>query len=159
MSQWAHLNNLEDRCQYELSQGNFNVNECYQILSDIIKYSNGNNAQSAKVSYYDARLWAKETNEMEYPPGTSVMEVYLGNTRRASELSPPMHKDVPGKVIEALHATEAVAARKVFEECADPPFLALQHQEGKGVVNEIINILDHKDNVALLFFNGMEGEI
>lgn len=155
MTQWASLNNLEDQCQNELSKGNFNTNTCYQILSDIIKSSSGSKLGAAKVSYYDARLWEPESDVMRYPPGTDVLEVYLGNTLGASGLTPPLRADVPGRVLEAIHANATMAYQN-FVECSDPPFFALQHQEGKGVVNEIKNILNHKDNVQLLFFNGME---
>lgn len=58
-------------------------------------------------------------------------------------------------VLEAIHATDAIAAGQRYEECTDPPFDALRHQDGLGVVDDVIHALDHPTAPTMLFFNGM----
>jgi pimeloyl-ACP methyl ester carboxylesterase len=56
--------------------------------------------------------------------------------------------------LEALHATESLAANQFYRGCTDPPYKALSHQDGLGVVPQIANLLD--SNVPMLFYNGMK---
>jgi hypothetical protein len=57
-------------------------------------------------------------------------------------------------VLDAIHASESAKYLK-YRECTDPPFNALKHQDGLGVTDEVVRILDHPSKVRLLFFNGV----
>jgi len=152
LSQWAHLNSIEDQCRLALSQGKHNNDVCFQLLQDVISSSSGSD-ETVKMSYYDTRVW--DDPDKKYPPGINIVEAYLGNPD--ASISPPLHQDIPQLVLEAIHATGTIKeANQYFEECTDPPYYALQNQEGKGVVRELTHILDHKDNIPILFFNGMD---
>jgi hypothetical protein len=63
--------------------------------------------------------------------------------------------DVWKEVLEAIHATAATPAGQRYEECTDPPYDALSGNDGLGVVDDVIDILEHADGVELLFFNGV----
>ena len=45
------------------------------------------------------------------------------------------------------------------KECLNPPYDALSHNDGLGVVNEIVKVLEHEvkgeEGVRMLFFNGI----
>lgn len=58
-------------------------------------------------------------------------------------------------VLNELHAEESISANQRYAECTDPPYNALAYQDGLGVVDEVVRILDHKEKPRLLFFNGM----
>ena len=51
----------------------------------------------------------------------------------------------------ALHVDRA---SQRFRECADPPYDALRHQDGLGVVPTLRRLLDGPKPVRLLFYNG-----
>ena len=62
------------------------------------------------------------------------------------------------EALEAIHATPSRQAGQVYQECTNPPYDALSHQDGLGVVNEVIKVLEHEGddgNIRLLFFNGV----
>ena len=42
-----------------------------------------------------------------------------------------------------------------LQECTDPPYYALSGSDGKGVVPDMVEVLEHPDKVELLFFNGI----
>ena len=69
----------------------------------------------------------------EFPPGHEAVESYMN--RRDVRI--------------ALHATESP---QPFVECADPPYNALSHQDGKGVTNELAYILE--SGMRLLVYSG-----
>jgi len=68
-----------------------------------------------------------------YPPGHEEVERYLNR------------KDVR----QALHAT---ATPHAYKECADPPYYALAHQDGKPAVEELTYVLN--SNKRVLLFSG-----
>lgn len=107
------------------------------------------------------RVWESVGQSREYPVGHKDIEAYLGrpelavenNKIRTASASPPM--SYSDDVLEALHATESIDAGQYYMECTDPPWDALKHQDGKGVVKEVVRILDHESKPRLLFFNGI----
>jgi len=72
------------------------------------------------------------------------VEEYLGNSNKAKRR----------EVLTALNAIKTDDNGLVFRECTDPPYYALAGQDGKGVTNDIVDILDG-GVVHMLFFNGM----
>jgi len=153
-SQWANLNSKEDKCHMEMNNGNLDANICFDLIDDIVGASNG--ISGAKISSYDIRLW-ELPGPREFPFGHKAVEAYLGRPsaaqRPAHNTNPPM--DPSDEVLESLHATEATAAKQTYKECTDPPWDALSHQDGKGVVQELVRVLNHKSKPLILFFNGV----
>jgi len=80
-----------------------------------------------------------------------MIEAYLGGWKsQYHPIIPSDHKDV----LEAIHASESIVAKQRYMECTDPPYYALLDQDGLGVIDEVVDILD-TGNIRLLFFNGM----
>lgn len=153
-AQWASLNSKEEQCHIQMDKGNLDASVCFQLIDDIIDASNGRSG--AKTSSYDVRLW-EPAGPREFPFGHKAVEAYLGRPSAAQkpvrDTNPPM--GYSDDVLEALHATEALAAGQTYKECTDPPWDALSHQDGKGVVPELVRVLDHKSRPPILFFNGV----
>ena len=124
------LKEANKECQQALKKGKFNVRICYSLLDKVIESSTtGNN--SPKLSMYDIRRYLTRNNE--YPPGHEDVERYLNRP----------------DVREAIHATSKIGR---FEECADPPFNALSHQDGQGVTTQLEAELN--EGTRLLLFSG-----
>ena len=153
-SQWAKLNDQEMQCQKQMQGGNLDAPKCFALLDDIVNDSHGVNGH--RVSSYDVRVW-EPAGPREFPFGHKVIEAYLGRpsgaSRPARDTIPPMINS--DETLEAIHASEATSANQLFLECTDPPWEALQHQDGKGVVEELVRVLDHPSRPKLLFFNGI----
>jgi carboxypeptidase D len=56
-------------------------------------------------------------------------------------------------VLAATHATSSRDAGQVYQECTDPPYNALAHQDGLGVIDNVKYLLEA--GIRLLFFNGI----
>lgn len=151
ISQRASLEEKEQKCQNNLKSGNYESSVCFQLLDTITQESHGQRGDTV-VSSYDTRLWEKKGAERTFPWGHKDVETYLGGAR--SHADPPLVIDYR-TVLDAIHATESIAAKQTYAECTDPPYYALQHQDGLGVVDELVNILDHESRPHMLFFNGM----
>ncbi|GKY91916.1 hypothetical protein MPSEU_000163200 [Mayamaea pseudoterrestris] len=153
------LDESERQCQASLTQGNYANSVCFSLLDKVVAQSHGSNSQY-KVSTYDARLAEQKGSSRDFPPGHKLLETYLGNwpvpSGQAGKLQDWDAASTNQQVLQAIHATAATAAGQRFSECTDPPYDALAHQDGKGVVPDVVAILEHSDNVRLLFFNGME---
>jgi carboxypeptidase D len=153
------LDELERQCQESLAQGQFVVSTCFSLLDNVVAQSHGTKSEY-KVSTYDARLAERRGAARSFPPGHKIVETYLGNWPVPSEQVGGLQnwdaKQSNEQVLQALHATAAAAAGQRYSECTDPPYDALAHMDGKGVVSDVVAILEHADNVRLLFFNGME---
>jgi carboxypeptidase C (cathepsin A) len=80
---------------------------------------------------YDTRRFVKSTSV--FPPGHEAVEKYLNRP----------------EVRKAIHAIDTPHR---YVECSDPPFNALSHQDGKGVTNELINLLNN--DVRVLIYSG-----
>ena len=134
-----------------MKAGKLQSNVCFDLLDDIIDQSSGTNGKF-QVSIYDTRLWESLEGSRSFPPGHKNVETYLGG---AKSYSHPQLQVNYRDVLEAIHATEATDAGQTYAECKDAPYVALSHQDGLGVVNEITRILDHESKPHMLFFNGM----
>ena len=85
----------------------------------------------SKVSQYDTRLWEKKGQSRSFPMGHKDVETYLGG--RSHSQNPPLNVNYRD-VLQAIHATESIDARQTYEECTDPPYVALEHQDGLGTL-------------------------
>jgi len=150
-AQRASLQDKEKMCQKNLKSGNYRSSVCFALLDDIVDQSAGSGG-STKVSQYDTRLWEKRSGARTFPQGHKEVETYLGGARPMT--NPPIevnYKDV----LAAIHAEESIDAGLTYRECTDPPYLALQNQDGLGVVDELVRVLDHPSTPHMLFFNGI----
>jgi carboxypeptidase D len=156
LSEVAAFQVKETQCQEKLNQGIYNDAVCFDLIDDIINESHGSNA-ATKASSYDVRRSELRGAPRTFPPGHRVVETYLGGAdlsdadAQAGLLDPAIYT----KVLSAIHATAATQAGQRYQECTDPPYNALSQNDGKGVVDDVVEILKHPDGVQLLFFNGI----
>jgi carboxypeptidase D len=150
-AQRASYDEKERECQSNLKSGNFFSGVCFDLLDDIVDQSSGKSGHT-RVSQYDTRLWENKGQPRSFPFGHKEVETYLGGAY--SGTSPPLQVNYRD-VLAAIHATEAIQAGQTYQECTDPPYIALQHQDGMGVVDELVRILDHESKPHMLFFNGI----
>ena len=143
LAQKAALDKKEITCQNLLNDGTLFSTTCLDLIDDIIGMSN---AGGVSVSAYDSEIWGGE-----FPPGKGNVESYLGG--RYS--SPPMDDVSLEARLESIHASETLQQHHSFVECASAPSHALHHQDGLGVVPELVRVLDHPSKPRILFFNGM----
>ena len=150
LAQKQALDAQEKDCQFQLAKGNFHYGGCLGLLDDIVSQSEGKSGQH-RISQYDARNWEKKHAARTFPLGHERIESYLGGWPTPKE-DPGMN--VMNDVLKAIHAEPSHEAGQRYMECTDPPYNALAHQDGLGVVDEVVSLLN--DGVRLLFFNGME---
>jgi carboxypeptidase D len=152
-AQWAALKVQEQTCQNNLNQKQYTSSICFDLLDEIVSQSYGTTSDF-KVSQYDVSKVESRRGARTFPPGHKTVETYLGGTGTAAGMNiATMHE-----ALEALHATSSREAGQVYQECTNPPYDALAHQDGLGVVNEVVQILEHDvegEQVRLLFFNGV----
>ena len=123
------LKKMDTRCGENIKQKKFNTKVCFDLLDDVVAITG--TSKTTRVNMYDIRQYTKTPNP--FPPNHELVEAYMNR------------KDVRF----AIHAD---VSKQKFKECADPPYYALQHQDGKSIVSELINLLE-KD-VNMLFFSG-----
>jgi carboxypeptidase D len=153
-TQVAALDRLELQCRLELQQQNYQAAICHRLLDDIVNQSTGARGNFI-VSQYDARQWESKEGPRQFPPGYQVVEHYLGGWE-SKKGKPPMSPDYSYQaVLEAIHATASQQAGQRYLECTDPPYLALAHQDGLGVVDEVTQLLEYNQKIRLLFYNGV----
>ena len=150
LAQKAAFDEREVECQKKMDEGNLAAGVCYRLLDDIVAQSHGQQSPF-RVSQYDVTKWEEKNAPRIFPPGHRDVESYLGGWDRSN---PKIEVDYR-TVLEAIHATDAIAAGQRYEECTDPPFDALRHQDGLGVIDDVIHALDHSTAPTMLFFNGM----
>jgi len=152
----AQMNALaeeEAKCQASLNAGRYSSAVCFNLLDDVVEQSYGSKS-SFKVSQYDIRQVESRRGARTFPPGHKTVETYLGGIGSAAGMSSATMQEA----LEAIHATPSRQAGQVYQECTNPPYDALSHQDGLGVVNEVIKVLEHEGDdgkVRLLFFNGI----
>ena len=157
LAQKASLDSKERECQRAMDGGNLDARVCFHLLDDVVRQSGGSGG-TRTVSQYDHTKWEEKGKGggRDFPPGHKDVETYLGGWERSE---PPIWAGSGGggylEVLKALHATGSVAAGQRYEECTDPPWDALSHQDGLGVVPDVVDVLDHPSRPTLLFFNGM----
>ena len=122
------IKELERKCQASLRAGKLNTPACFALLDKVVESSSITGAD--KVLMYDTRKFVRHT--ASFPPGHEALERSLNRP----------------DVKEAVHAG---AAPHKFEECSNPPFFALAHQDGKGVSRELAAVLDRGDVRVLVF--------
>jgi len=152
LAQKESLNEIESKCQNQIKEGKYAISDCFHLQDYIVKQSFGGKGKY-KISSYDVRNMEFKAQPRSFPPGHEDVERYLGGwsgSRYPSSMKVD-YKDV----LKAVHAEESIDAGQRYQECTDPPFFALAHQDGLGVVDEVVRILDHKKKPRMLFFNGM----
>jgi len=127
------MKETERKCRNQLTQGKLNNNLCYSMLDSVVDATSL--PGSEKVLFYDVRQFVPSSSV--FPPGHENLESYLNRP----------------DVRTAIHATNG----QKFEECADPPYYALAHQDGKGVVDELVTVLEK--NIQVLIFAGQHDMI
>jgi len=128
--QYHTLQKKRQECNSLLAQGKYYTPICFALL-DLVVGSTGTD-QTGFVSFYDYRKY-DHPGDRVFPPGHRTAEQYM---------------NLP-QVKEALHAGESPLR---FQECTDPPYDALKHQDGLGVTEQVGRILE--GGVRALFFNG-----
>jgi len=153
-AQMAALKDLEKQCQASLNNKRYTDGVCFNLLDNVVGESYGSKSQY-KVSQYDVTKIESRRGSRAFPPGHKTVESYLGGSGAAAGMSSATTK----AALEAIHATPSREAGQVYAECTDPPYNALSHQDGLGVVNEVVKILEHvtdgEKQVRMLFFNGV----
>lgn len=127
--QMNYLIDQRAKCQKQLRDGRLSSTTCYRLLDDIIEASTTQG--KPKVLMYDARKYVHSTNE--FPPGKREVERYMNKA----------------EVKRAIHVDESPQR---FVECADPPFDALSHQDGKGAMGELATALN--TGIRVLVYSG-----
>jgi carboxypeptidase D len=146
------LDDSEVECQAHLSKnGGSSGDLCYNLLDDIVAQSLGTNDKGGKslqykVCSYDIRRSEVVHDSLIFPPNHEVVECYLGGQqlprkRYKTTMSTSLYQDV----LDAIHATASIGANQVYKECTDPPYNALAHQDGLGVVPELIRIVNQRN--------------
>jgi carboxypeptidase D len=153
-AQVTTLHEKEKACQSQLNKGIYSVGICFDLIDDIIDASFGSGSPY-KASGYDVRVSELRGAAREFPPGHKIIETYLGGWDAPVNAKGKISNTIYKTVLEAVHATAATAAGQSYLECTDPPYNALAGNDGKGVVDDVIGVLKHTDNVQLLFFNGI----
>ena len=123
------LKDMEMRCADLLKKGKYNTKICFDLLDDVVAASGL--SSSTRVNMYDVRQLTRSPNP--FPPNHELIEAYMNR------------KDVR----LALHSENS---KQIFKECADPPYFALQHQDGKSIIPELTHLLDM--GLDTLFFSG-----
>ena len=95
------------KCQKLLKAGKLNNQVCFSLLDKIVDSTAMGAAE--RVLMYDTRKYVARTSS--FPPGHEPLERYLNRP----------------DVKSAIHASKLPHK---FEECANPPFNALSHQDG-----------------------------
>ncbi|KAL7580721.1 hypothetical protein ACA910_001006 [Epithemia clementina (nom. ined.)] len=145
----------EKTCQELLRNGNYRSGVCFSLLDNVVAQSFGGSSHY-KVSQYDVRLSEQRGSDRQFPKGHRVTECYLGGRKLPSWESGNMDCAIKDSVLDMIHAQAASQAGQKFLECTDPPYNALAHQDGKGVVDDIVEVLQHPSKPRLLIFNGVE---
>jgi carboxypeptidase D len=131
------LRHAERACQRKLDAKQWYSKQCWDLLDTVIDDS-GQKGR-ARVSMYDSRNFPKSASD--FPPGHLDIERYMSTKA----------------VRDALHANRGSpgggSVPSKFKECTDPPYMALQHQDGLGVMRELARVLE-KGEVDVLFYNG-----
>ncbi|CAB9528530.1 Pheromone-processing carboxypeptidase KEX1 [Seminavis robusta] len=154
-AQKAALADKEKQCQDGLNQKRYTSAKCFDLLDDIVKQSYGSKS-NFKVSQYDVRQVESRRGSRNFPPGHKTVETYLGGRGSAAGMTTATMNDA----LQAIHASESRSAGQMYQECTNPPYDALSHQDGLGVVKEVVQVLEHEpakgeSDIRLLFFNGV----
>lgn len=140
----------EQACQAQLEKGVYYSHVCLSLLDEIVDQSHGSQA-GTKVSQYDVRLVEHTHGKRTFPPNHDLIEAYLGG--RNAQLF--RNTDITFKtVLEALHSLPSYESGQQYQECTDPPYNALVHQDGLGVTEDVKDLLN-TNKVKMLFFNGV----
>ena len=142
------LDAKEKECQANLDRKNLQSGVCMSLLDDLVDQSFGKSSK-IKVSQYDIRKQESKHAPRVFPPGHKVVEGYLGGWL----INEGIMTSTFSQVLAAIHATPSRNAGQEYQECTDPPYNALAHQDGLGVMEDVKYLLGK--GIRLLFFNGV----
>ncbi|KAG7359726.1 serine carboxypeptidase [Nitzschia inconspicua] len=146
-AQQRALDVLEEKCREKLRNGIYRSETCFGLLDAVLDNSQGKSSPYI-VSQYDQRKWEIKNKPRDFPPGHREVESYLGGH------GPTIPGDFDFRnVLEAVHSLPSLKAGQVYYECTDPPYNALKHNDGLGVVPDVVDLLN--SDIRLLFFNGI----
>ncbi|KAJ8600838.1 hypothetical protein CTAYLR_006571 [Chrysophaeum taylorii] len=126
------LRSQEKTCQVALDRKQYMSKACWNLLDDVVRTSGSKNRDHLKANMYDAREAVRST--AQFPPGHERVEAYMNTPA----------------VREALHVDPSAPK---FYECANPPYNALKHQDGLGIMPVLRKLLD-RGEIQVLFYNG-----
>lgn len=150
----ARFSAKEQECQKQLNSKHYSVGVCFDLIDDILHESHGGTSDT-KASGYDVRKSESKHGARTFPPGHKVVETYLGGWALPKYETGVLDEKLYTQVLQAIHASAATEAGQRYRECTDPPYNALAGNDGLGVVDDVVEILEHPDKVQLLFFNGI----
>ena len=139
MPEKRYFDEREAMCRQMIDSEKYKSSTCWRLESAVIKATTNNDGK--KISSYDSRIWVVNTSD--YPPGNKGVERYLGDSNSARRKA----------LLKQIHASKNEDWGQVYRECNDPAYNALSHQDGLGVVPDVVDSLN--DGVRFLFFNGM----
>lgn len=143
----------EQKCRQDLAAKKYVSQTCFGLLSEVTGNSLGKD-NPMTVSQYDTRVWEDRKKPRDFPRGHHNVEAYLGKSETITNAN-------VFDVLKAVHAMPSWNSGQRYRECTDPPYNALAHQDGLGVVPDIVELLEHSDGedeqppITLLFFNGV----
>ena len=127
--QMYSLHEANRKCVAALKTGKLSQRICFDLLDSVVDTASASGGH--RLLMYDARAFMQHTSN--FPPGHIDLEKYLNRP----------------DVRAALHAT---ASTQKFEECADPPYNALAHQDGLSAAPNLAKVLDA--GVRILLYSG-----
>jgi carboxypeptidase D len=127
----------EETCKQDLADKKYTSDVCFGLLNKVTSNSLGKTNPSM-VSQYDTRVWEDRKKPREFPAGHKDVETYLGQAN---------NQKIPNAniqdVLDAIHAQPSWDAGQRYLECTNLPYYALAHQDGLGVVPDIVDLLEH----------------
>ena len=144
----------EKQCQAALDRRQYTASVCFALLDDVVGQSYGSSS-NYKVSQYDIRRSEQKHGARDFPPGYKITDAYLGGWPLTGAEGDKLDVSMKESVLAAIHASAATTAGQRYQECTDPPYHALEHQDGLGVVDDVVDILNHASRPKMLFFNGI----
>lgn len=127
---YKSLQTYEAQCDVDLKKGVLHSSTCIRLLDKAIAATRVRGKLNS-VLMYDTRK--RPANSGSFPPGHESLEIYLNRKT----------------VKSSVHAE---SQKQKYLECADPPYFALAHQDGKGATKELVAILEA--GVDVLIFSG-----
>ena len=127
--QMYSLKEMNKRCLAGLKTGKLRQGVCFDLLDMVLDAAAAPGGD--KMLMYDARKYVKHSSS--FPPGHEKTERYL-------------NKPAVKTALHVAHVTQK------FQECTDPPYNALAHQDGLSAAPALIAALE--GGVRVLVFSG-----
>lgn len=137
-AQKQFMDTLEPKCHKLLRNKNFKAStSCLRLVDDITNSMEGG---ELTVTSYDTSFWMNKNEK--FPPGEQLLVSTFGGSEKI-------------EILQAIHADEFLLRKGNFKMCGGESYRALAHQDGLGVVDELVKVLDHISGPRIMFYNGM----